>query len=261
MATTMAWRLTYRMANGAGYVGLALVASGCFAPEPVIRMTPMSEHLFWVQGTQVAAAQGKTGRAAVAFLRDGDSHVSFRVELENTSAEPVLVDPATFYYRACYQAETPEENRCSPSQWVIDPEQVLLDLDVQRSRASASNKSEAAFFTPFIMLDTVLSLGGLASRDPLTHAARNSVLIDDIKAKEGRQNSTYLTERSLWETGAFRKSTLFPGQRASGMVFIPRDVTSNTVRLNIRIGEEIIAFPFKQSLYQVSRRSNSRLQR
>jgi hypothetical protein len=238
-------------------VGIVLASSGCYAPQPVIRMTPLSKNLFWVKGTQVAAAQGKTGRAAVAFLRDHEAQVSFRVEVENTSAAPMLVDPATFYYSTCPLPEMPANAKCSTSRWVIDPEQVLLDLDAQRSRDSASNKNQTAFFMPFILLDAVATVGGIASGDhhatshALASVAHSGAILKGIDDQEWQQNVTYQSERSLWETGAFRKTTLFPGQWAAGMVFIPHDLNCRSVRLHIRMGDELIVFPFQQTLYDV----------
>jgi hypothetical protein len=236
---------------------LVLAGSGCFAPEPVIRMTPLSKNLIWVNGTQVAALRGKTGRAAVAFLRDHESQVSFRVEVENTSAAPMLVDPATFYYSTCPLPEMAANAKCSTSRWVINPEQVLMDLDAKRSRDSASNKNQTAFFMPFILLDAVATVGSIASGDrhatshALASVAHSGEILKGIDDQEWQQNITYQSERSLWETGAFRKTTLFPGQRAAGMVFIPHDLDCRSVRLHIRMGDEIIVFPFQQTLFDV----------
>jgi hypothetical protein len=238
-------------------VVLVLAGSGCFAPEPVVRMTPLSKNLFWVKGTQVAAVQGKTGRAAVAFLRDYNSQVSFRVEVENTSLAPLLVDPATFYYSTCPSAEMPAYAKCSTSRWVINPEQVLLDLDAQRSRDSASNNNASAFFMPFILLDAMAAVTGAAKGNgrmtahALASGVETAAILDHIEATEQAETASYQSERSLWETGAFRKTTLFPGQRASGMVFIPHDLDCKSVRLHIRMGDEIVVFPFQQTLYDV----------
>jgi hypothetical protein len=49
-----------------------------------------------------------------------------------------------------------------------------------------------------------------------------------------------------WETAALRKTTLLPGDRVAGLVYVARDVAANEVSLQIRIGDEILNFPFKQ---------------
>ena len=253
-------RIVERMLPVAGLLAVTSVLSGCFAPEPVIRMTPLSGNSFWVKGTQVSAVQGKSARAAVAFLRDYDSQVSFRVEVENDSPEPVVVDPANFYYTRCVSPEAPNPSNCGTSHWVVNPEQVLLDLDAKRSRESANNNNETLFFMPFVLLDTVAAVGGAATGNhrlashALADAGNTAAIMDGIDAKDRNQADTYESKRSMWETGAFRKTTIFPGQRAAGMVFIPHDLSSNSVKLQVRVGKEVLAFSFRQTVYQLGRR-------
>jgi hypothetical protein len=236
-----------------------LLIAGCFSPQPVIRMTPLLDNLFWANGNQVAALQGESARVAVAFLRDVNDQVSFRVEVENMSPAPLLVDPARFYYTMC---ALPDGNRhpvCGTSRWVVNPEQALLDLDIQRSRQSASNKNEASFFAPFMLLDMMGAVGAAANGKPraasaaLHGAADSAAMIDRAEAREQQQTVTYDSERSMWETGAFRISTIFPRQRAAGMVFIPRDTSTDGVKLHIRVGNEVFAFPFKQTVHKIPR--------
>jgi hypothetical protein len=236
--------------------GVMAILAGCIAPEPVIRMTPLSKNPFWAGGTQVAAIQGKSALVAVAFLREKDAQVSFRVEIENTSTGPVLVDPARFYFNMCSLSEVLDEATCSTSRWVVNPEQVLLDLDVKRARESADNKNSTSLLMPFMFLDIVAAVGGIATGDrhataqALDNTRDTSDMLREIEAEDQQQASSYEARRSMWETSALRKTTILPGQREAGMVFIPRDLSTNTVKLQIRVGDEVLAFPFKQTVYQ-----------
>jgi hypothetical protein len=56
-----------------------------------------------------------------------------------------------------------------------------------------------------------------------------------------------------WETAALRKTTLLPGNRVAGLVYIARDVAANEVTLQSRIGDEILDFPFKQVFIDANR--------
>jgi hypothetical protein len=53
-------------------------ASGCVAPEPVLRLTPLSENVLWIGGTAAAIKEGKSVRVAAAFDRQQEDLVSFQ---------------------------------------------------------------------------------------------------------------------------------------------------------------------------------------
>ena len=234
-------------------------SSGCATPEPVLRLTPLSENVLWIGGTAAIVKEGRAARVAIAFARQQEDLVSFRVEIENTANTPILIGPSNFYYAACTRSADGKSRQCLPARWAVNPEKVLLDLDIARSRQKAGNMNEETLVAPLLLLSTTAALTSAASHDhrktalALDNAALAASALESIQSDNQRQASAYELERANWETAALRKTTLLPGNRVAGLVYVARDLTANEVSLQSRIEDEILDFPFKQILIDAQR--------
>lgn len=209
------------------FVATVAVCAGCVAPAPVLRLTPRSDNVLWVGGMAAIIKQGKSARVAVAFARQEEELISFRVEIENTGLIPILVDPSSSYYATCTRSAKNGARQCHPTRWVFNPEEVLLDLDIAHSRQKADQMNREAFAGPMLLLT--------------------------IQSESQEQASTYEIARVNWETEALRKTTLLPGNGVAGLVYVSRDLAANEVLLQIRIGDEVLGFPFNQTLINARR--------
>jgi hypothetical protein len=238
---------------------LTALISGCVAPEPVLRLTPLAENVLWIAGQAATIKEGKAARVAVAFAHQQEALLGFRVEIENTASVPVLVNPSSSYYATC--TRSPDGKRqCHPARWAVDPETVLLNLDIAHSRQKADTMNEAALLTPLLFLSLGTAMVGTASRDH--HATSNalgagvlaSTALDASQLKGQQQAMAYAMGRANWESAALRKSTLPPGGRVAGLLYVARDVAANEVSLQIRVGDEILTFAFNQLVIDARRR-------
>jgi hypothetical protein len=226
-------------------------------PAPVLRLTPQSKDVVWIGGTAAATQQGRTIRAAVAFAREQDNLLAFRVELESVSDQPILVDPARFYYLTCARKGQPPARVCSSSHYVVNPEQVLLALDMANSRQIASAANEEALFGAMLLLQATAAVAGGASghghggAGAAIAVAGTGAALASAQQQRYHQVSGYELERSNWSTAALRKSTLFPGDRVAGLVFFEKDPSVSEVSLQIRAGDETLPFGFNQTAHQV----------
>jgi hypothetical protein len=240
-----------------------LLGSGCMMPAPVLRLAPRTQEVVWIGGTAAQIQRGKNTRAAVAFVREQGDAIAFRVELENLSDQPIVVDPAHFYYVTCWQKGVPPSRSCGSSRYVKNPEQALLALDMAHSRDIASAANHEAFLGAMLLLEVG---AGVASATTGRGGGTTHALIaadgtaDSLRAVEQRrhhQASAYELERSNWSTAALRKNTLLPGNAVAGLVFIDKDPSASEVSLQIRSGDETLPFPFEQTAYQVRFRNRS----
>jgi hypothetical protein len=228
---------------------------GCVLAQPVVRLTPRGGDPVWVGGTAVVGKTGANVRVATAFARDYDGRLGFRVEVENLSAQPMTIDSNVFSFATCMRPDRRQPEACDLARLAINPEKVLLDMDIARSREQASNANEATFHAVMFLLDATASLAGAASGNhrgagaAANLASQEGNAVAAVEARESRQVSAYELERSNWTTDAFRKTTIFPGKAAAGLVFTERDVKAQTVWLLIHIGKEIFSFPFDQVVY------------
>ncbi len=235
-------------------VALVITAGGCVAPEPVLRMTPLSESVIWLQGKAAFIKEGQSGRVALAFDRQQGQLAAFHVEIENTGTEPFLIGPNDIYYAACNRSEDGQSRKCRPARWVADPEKVLLALDVARSRQVAGEANEEALAGPFVLLDLAGAIAGSTSRNAhvrassVASAERALATTTAIKSTQRQHAAMFESERLRWASAALRKTTVLPGGRAAGMIYLPRDTAANEISVQVRVGKEILDFPFRQTL-------------
>ena len=233
---------------------VAAATTGCASAEPVLRLTPLSNNVVWVAGEAAVIKEGKLARVAVAFARQQDDLVGFRIEIENTANAPILVDPSNFYYAACTRSADAQKRNCHPARWAVDPEKMLLALDIERSRQKANTMNAESLMAPILFLDLAVAVAGTASPNHRTTALAlgaadlTAATLGAIQSDGQQQASGYELKRANWEAAAFRKTTLLPGTRAAGLVYVDRDLAANELALQIRIGDETLDFPFKQAL-------------
>jgi len=234
-----------------------LFSAGSVMPAPVLRLTPQSKDVVWIGGTAVASQQGRSARAAVAFAYEEDSRLAFRVEIENLADTPVLVDPARFYYVACNRKVQPPARVCGSSRYTQHPEQVLLDLDMARSRQVASAANDEAFFGAMLLLHATAGIAGAATGPTragaivATTADTAASLTAAAQHQRRRQLTAQELDRANWATAALRKTTLFPGDRVAGLVFLEKDPSASELSLQVRAGDDVLPFGFNQIAYQV----------
>jgi hypothetical protein len=240
---------------------LATVGVGCAVAEPVLRLAPESENLFWVGGDAVASREGKTIRAAAAFSRELEGMLGFRVEVQNLTAESILISPKNITYTTCQSASNGKGRVCDAERDVIDPEATLLELDMQHARATARPSDGEAALGVLMLLGAAAAVAGAASGNPgggiavLGETANTAVVVGGAMAASSAasndQQFAYETERSKWATSALRKSTLRSREGIAGLVFMNRHLDADQVILHVHLGSETLDFPFKQVVYPV----------
>jgi hypothetical protein len=236
--------------------GLVL-AVGCVPPAPVLRLSPQSNNVVWVGGTPVASRRGQHIRAAVAFAREQGDQLAFRVEIENLADEPILVDPAGFYYTTCAHRGGPSGPGCAASRYATDPERALLELDMSHARQVASAANGEALLGAVLLLDLTAGVVGATAghgrgtATALIAADSAAGAIQSAEQDKLNQVSAYELERSNWSIAALRKTTLFPRNKAAGLVFIGKVPKAREVSLHIRAGDDVLPFVFDQTAHKV----------
>lgn len=244
---------------------LALVMtalSGCVMPEPVLRLAPMSQTIVWRDGRAAQIKEGKHMHVAAAFEREymhGNRHlVGFRVEIQNASDGAMLVDPARFYYAVCAVstvASTEKSQSCQPSRNAVNPEQLLLDLDVEHARHQADTANQEILATTLLFIDLAAATANAASGRhhrtlaTLDGAIGAAALGASAEAEGSAEAATYELERANWSSVALRRTTLPPGGGTAGLVFVDRELGAREVVLAVRVGDDVVDFAFQQTQY------------
>ncbi len=220
-----------------------LLAVGCAAPLPLVRLNPDSSDIVWVGG-RASVQKEETGvRVATAFEHQDGPTLAVRVEIENRTADRLEVSPQEMTFSTCRSLAAAT---CSPSQRVFDPEQVLAALDVAQSRGVAEEANSQAFFGTLVLLSAVGDVASAAQGRHPTGAGTlvaASVMEGDAAVRNSAQASIAV-QQQIWSDRALRRNTLFPGQGTSGLVYLPINRQADFVWLQITVAGRLFPFHF-----------------
>ena len=227
-----------------GLVGLAVMGA-CATALPVVRLQPQGSDVFWVAGRAVVASAHDGIRVAAAFDHQDGQAIAFRVEVANDTAERFDVDPQDMHFAVCVS-----DPSCGGKRKVMDPEQKLLALDHARSREEADAKNMAVAGTTLVLLSLTADVASSSRRSGHlgNRAMLASLSVDNSAAASHRRMGDIDADRSVWSASAFRRTTLFPGHGAAGLVYVPLKPNAKYVRLELTVAGHDFVFPFEQAV-------------
>lgn len=239
----------------------ALMFSGCFTPQPIVRVAPeASENVFWHQGQAIAEQKidSIVGRAAYSHVnRD---YLVFDVEFFNETSSPMLIDPAMFYLRtpANFQSRA------------VDPERIIFSMEMDASRQEARAKNLAIAGGVVVVAAAVAVAtsddGDGDNNDYVDNYTTADAIIDvadgvgmiawgltfhqDPILSVSPNVFPETNDVLFWQEVALRKTTLMPDQNIRGLVAFPRLDDNNAFSLIAPIEEKRFDFLFEQQLYR-----------
>jgi hypothetical protein len=223
-----------------------LSASACVTAGPVVRVYPDTPDVVWRSGRGIVERQGAAARVAMAFDHQDEDRLAFRVEVENTGADRVDIDPRNVSYVSC------AGTACGAALPVMDPEQALVALDAARARERADAANSETASAVLLLLNVTASVAAVASGDGRAagqFAAEGSRVAADAENRASHSDRTLSTiqaEKINWQVAALRRTTLFPGQGLAAEVYVPIRSTATALRVSVRVRGERFTFPFKQ---------------
>jgi hypothetical protein len=228
-------------------LAFGFVCFGCATPLPVVRLSPRAPNAIWVAGRSVVTYQQGGVRAAVAFDHQDGETVALRVEVENDSADRLEVDPKAMWFFTCTT-----ESECAPSERVADPEERLLALDAQRSNQEAQTANGQTASAVLVFLSASVDIAA-AARGHASDVGQNTADVasmGEASAESGERALAHVdSERSIWATAALRRTTLFSGHGAAGLVFLPVVPSAKYVWLNLSVSGHPFWFSFNQTVF------------
>lgn len=253
----MAWRRD--CIDGAGVKKALLIVSliglaGCYFPKPVIRLYPENTQTFWRAGRRVVTREHPGYRMAIAF-EESDEYVALRLEVQNTGTVPLDVDPAQMVVVSCT-----DPKRCSPPRPAVDPEAMLLELDVARARERAAKASDESVGVALVLLDVTAGIAASGRGDHQAagraQEAGGEAAADFDRTSAGHQSaiSQLTMSRAQWASTALRKTTLLPTQAVGGLIYLPIDNSASRLLVGARINGEDNWFPFRQEVISTDAR-------
>jgi hypothetical protein len=225
--------------------------AGCATPGPVVRLAPAGGDVTWVAGRAVLSQEKSGVRVAAAFEHQDGGMLAVRVEVANDSEATLDVGPRGVSFVTC---KHDGKESCGFARGVVDPEEVLMALDVGASRAAADAANDRAFYTPLLILSAASDVASIAGgRSNNTTGLRTAALanqMDNDAARHDSSMASYGQQRQMWSNAALRRSTVQPGRAQGGMVFVPIDLEARYVWIQVRAGGLKFPFRFQQTATQ-----------
>jgi hypothetical protein len=233
---------------------LGSLLAGCSA-DPVYRLSADAPDStgFRDRGRHVVTRTADSVQVAVAYARTTNEGHKFRLAFVNRSSTVFTADPARVRAvvtrrlskkRRVLVAENNGDRGDSPSEYEFrrdtvapadtlsarDPEQMLLYIDKEQSRAAASARRDAAASAIFLTLDAVSAVAS-PPRTP------------EEEAGHRRTQSRLSRRRARWAQSALRRTSLAPGMRTTGFVVVPVDPDAVTLVLHMNLDSETVPVP------------------
>lgn len=218
--------------------------SSCFSPKPVMRFKPEEIQTTWEKGKEFVSYKKGEYEAHVSYYGNNDKYVMFDIEIVNNHGEEFLVKPEDIIL---YTGKWDNTKQCVVYDNIpiraIDPEMELLKIDMENSKAEASQKN--AQVAAVAIFAAAIPLAIVATNSDIKHHNYDKSSISNTDAVNAGVNlalgATAINEvsqqdqiislndkRYTWEASSLRKTTLSPGFSIRGLVFFP--VPENTCR-------------------------------
>ena len=228
-------------------------AAGCATPQSLVHLRPDAPDVIWVGGRASVRLAADGIVVASAFERQDDDKLAVRLEVQNGTANRFEIQPSRVTYSTCRSFDVVS---CRGSRRVIDPEQALVAIDTQVSREKASATNEQIFLGTVVLLSAVGDVATIASghadRTTGLQTAATGNMMSNSEAAADRVQTNLAKRREVWSDQALRRNTLFPGQAAGGLVYIPIDETAQYVWVQTVVAGHTFSFHYVQTVTEVS---------
>lgn len=246
-----------------------LIITGC-SPEPVLRLEtedhePSEKEIITYHGAEYIISEKEKSSVLISFYRHIDDRIIMDLEATNHGSEITRFDPtAQIDYTSKKEIQVREQSDSLESEWImvqehevikkgkpLDPEETLLEIDKEVSKAKAQNRTNNIFEGISGSLTAISDLTAInespeerkARQEQRTHRA-----IQRMERRENyyRQAASLNEQRRYWETETLRTTDLYPGDSVAGEINIP--VTENATHLTIAVtvGNEKHLFRYLQ---------------
>ena len=236
------------------------------SPVPIARVSLDKEDIgYWQRGTAIGEKIGNELIVEAVYSHSDKKFDYFDVAIENTGEERVLIDPKTF------RLLDPVSGGKFKG---VDPELMILNLEMKDSKRRANNKTLAIVAGAAIIAGTAAAIaadGGGGSTvnetDDEYFYYGDTYLFTDLTSRNlppmsyqyfGQEPLLSTNARDLpdakqadfWKGFTFRKSTLFQNQRMRGLVAFIRDKNRTKSILKIPTGTDELTFEFVHEIHK-----------
>lgn len=227
------------------------------SPAPISRVNLAKEDVgYWQRGTAIGEKSADGLIVEAVYSHSDKKFDYFDISIENTNEERTLVDPKEFKLIDKYSAGELS---------AIDPELMILNLELKDSKRTANNKTLAIVAGAAIVAGTVAVVAadggnGGSTENNDNYYVDNYIFTDLTPQNFPPMSYQYFSQEPLlsidyrnlpdskavgfWKEFTFRKSTLFQNQRMRGLVAFVKNKNLKNSQLIIPTATKELTFDF-----------------
>lgn len=235
-------------------IGVLLGIQAC-SPEPVYRLKAEADNdqTSYYQGVEYIHMQKDSVQLTVGYYEHTSNLFALEVEVINNSDRIVRVTPDSFKYES-YIGEQPENpGKLLTVNTAKDPEQKILNIDMELSRQKASQQSDEFLYYTLQGL-TLASTVATDTKEEREEAEKDLVdneVHQQIDREEYRYNRSSLRQsRQFWEDEVLRITDLWPNESIRGLVYFKTDPEASLYNIVMKIEELHFKTWFLQQEYK-----------
>lgn len=237
------------------FLFLFSLLQACAVPQPVSRLAPLEDNYEWLNGTENLYFSTKDQlEVELQYIRSTPAYLLFEVGVRNLTDKTVLLDPTKFSMLPLMNDSLSANGLAV---FAVNPENQLLELDIQSNREVAEQTNEAGM--------ELLSQGlNLASDIASIGQEKNAEEVEQEELERQQRRENYEVSqaesdirlqslddrRHFWANRTLRKTSLKPGYEIRGTVFFPRNNKVTFLEIKINLGENEFAAKYRQWLYK-----------
>jgi hypothetical protein len=248
------------------YIFSATVLLAACSPEPVMRLQqdPDDEsEVTAFRGMEYLVSDKEDSSAILAYYRHIEGRVVMDLEVMNYSNETIRFEPADFTY--ILHGKKFDLNRETGSgEWLtyklaegkaIDPEDRLLNIDLETSRAVARERTSQVLDGVALGLDVASEISAAGRESSGERAYREARRSRNAMIRAERRDNYYRNvaglsdSRIYWETETLRTTDLIPGESIAGEISFPANKDARVIEIIVYVGEDEHRFLYRQSVY------------
>jgi hypothetical protein len=234
-----------------------LLLTNCVVPTPVVKLWPktVDKKEYWNMGRQFVCDEDNKVSYECAFKKLEGGKIVFDTKITNYSDTDILVAPEKFWQHV-YKDDT---LKLSTDQ-ADDPEIVLLNLELEGSRAKAASKNAIATgIVSGVVTGGAMAAIATSNKDDETKAIAGNIVGNTgnliigsslVAADEANiQASENYNQHMQLSNSYLRKTTLPPGYYIDGEIRFPYHEDARWYCLQLGTGNSGVVFYFRQILF------------
>lgn len=243
----------------------ALVTLVSCSPESIYRLYSDEEddESVMYKGMEFLISETDQTTAIIAYYRHYDERIIMDLEVMNHSDNWIRFDPVDVQYEA-YQMKFEYEDDIQDGEWrevlvakgeALDPEEFLLQIDRDRSKAEANERTNYIFDaigSGVRLMEDVSTINQLSSSEKTTREIQRTNRAIERAERRNRyykQIGNLAEKRAYWETQTLRTTDLEPGESIAGEISFPISEESKIVVFTVAIGDDMHSFRYNQRQY------------